>query len=152
MHSILSRLAATRLDLDEVTSRLTQADVNWAPATGMRTIGGQLVEIIDTEMQFIVKLKTGLSFTAEQGRARIGDTSSLSVLLASLVSTRAETVAYIESLSATELQEEVPWYAWSGLTTASRADALASILLHESYHTGQLVSYLWSRGDDPYKW
>ena len=152
MHSILTRLAATRLDLDEVTSRLTQADVNWAPATGMRTIGGQLVEIIDTEMQFIVKLKTGLSFTVEQGRARIGDTSSLSVLLASLVSTRVETVAYIESLSAAELQEEVPWYAWSGLPTASRADALASILLHESYHTGQLVSYLWSRGDDPYKW
>ena len=152
MHSLLARLAATRLDLDEVTSRLTQADVEGAPAPGMRTVGGQLVEIIDTEMQFLLKLKTGQGFSMEEGRARIGDVSSLSVLLASLVSTRAETVEYIESLFAEELNEEVTWYAWSGLPTATRADALASILLHESYHTGQLVSYLWSRGDDPYRW
>ena len=152
MQTILARLAAVRIDLDEVTSRLSQADVDWAPREGMRTIGGQLVEIIDTEMQFLVKLKTGKGFTAAEGLAGIGDASSLEVLLASLNSTRAETILYIESLSDQELATEVPWYAWSGLPTATRLEALQSILLHESYHTGQLVSYLWSRGDDPYKW
>ena len=30
-------------------------------------------------------------------------------------------------------------------------EVLRNIAAHEWYHTGQLVSYLWTRGEDPYK-
>ena len=32
------------------------------------------------------------------------------------------------------------------------SEVLRSIATHESYHTGQLITYLWMRGDNPYEW
>lgn len=73
-----------------------------------------------------------------------------------LAEMRQETLAYIDSLSESELETHVAFEGrwWEALRQQAmqRSEAIRSIAAHEWYHTGQLVSYLWSRGDDPYKW
>ncbi len=56
-HALLkARLALVRRDLDPIVTRLTPDLLTWAPAAGMRTISGQIVEIVATEMQLIALL------------------------------------------------------------------------------------------------
>ena len=62
----------------------------------------------------------------------------------------------MDSLSESELQSPVkfPTDWWEGLLQPELPmhECFRTIAYHEWYHTGQLVSYLWSRGDDPYDW
>jgi uncharacterized damage-inducible protein DinB len=38
------------------------------------------------------------------------------------------------------------------LATLPRAELVLNIADHEYYHVGQLTSYPWFRGDNPYHW
>ena len=71
-------------------------------------------------------------------------------------SIRADTLAYIDSLTEDELLEPIAcperWWEALRLTECPISEILRNIAAHEWYHTGQLVSYLWMRGDDPYSW
>jgi hypothetical protein len=156
-HTLLtSRLALVRRDLDAVVSRITPDILSWAPAPGMRTISGQLAEIACDEIQVIAWLKDGTLISNPEADALIGDEGDLDNLRRVLVDVRKDTLAYLESLSEEELAEEVAfeegWRETLGLPVVPRAEAFISIAEHEWYHAGQLTSYLWARGDDPYRW
>ncbi len=151
-----NRLAFVREELDEAVGHITPDMLGWAPAEGMRTVGGQLVEIIGTEMQLLERMRTGRLITDPEARELIGDCDSLEVLKGALVSFREETLRYLESFSEDQLAEEVPCQGRSlrclGLDAVPRAELFISIASHEWYHVGQLISYLWARGDNPYHW
>ena len=73
-----------------------------------------------------------------------------------LAETRQSTLQYLDSLSEKDLEVPVKfptdWWEGLGLPELPLHEVLRNIAAHEWYHTGQLVSYLWSNGDDPYKW
>jgi len=152
---IEARLAFVRKELAEVLNHLQQDFMTWAPAEGMRTVGGQLIEIAGSELQVLIVMKEGRYITDDEVKERLGDKDNLNILLDFLSRVRHETLAYLASLSDKDLTEEIAltgWHESIGLPTVPRSEIFRGIAQHETYHTGQLVSYLWTRGDNPYKW
>jgi len=151
-----ARLSLVRRDLKPIVNRLTPDLMEWAPAKGMRTIAGQIVEIVATEMQLVTLLKEGRSISDAEAQEIIGDCKDLDNLRRALMDVRQQTFAYLDSLSAADLAEEIPfeggWFASLMLPTVPRAEIFLNIADHEWYHVGQLTSYLWARGDNPYEW
>lgn len=59
-HTLLkSRFALVRRNLNPLLDHIAPDALSWAPAEGMRTILGQVIEIISTEMQIIARLREG---------------------------------------------------------------------------------------------
>lgn len=130
--------------------------MDWAPAAGMRTVSGQIVEIAATELQLIARLKDGRAISDEAAAGIIGDCTDPDNLRRALVAFRQQTLGYLDSLSETDLAEEIPfdggWFASLMLPTVPRAEVFLNIADHEWYHVGQLTSYFWARGENPYDW
>ena len=152
---LLARLANIREDLKEVVDRLDDAMLEWAPATGMRTISGQLVEIAITEIQVMGRLQ-GLTWIPDDELVQtIGDLGSLDNLWSFLTSARADTIAILDRMSDEELEADAGIKLGSGgydVPYFPRSEVFRKIIEHEAYHVGQLTSYLWAYGDDPYAW
>ena len=156
-HTLLkARLDLVRRDLDPIVARITPDLLDWVPTKGMRTIVGQLVEIIAAEMQLIALLKDGQSLSDDDAKEILGDCESLDNLRRALLDVRQQTFAYLASLSEDDLAEEISfeggWFASLMLPTVPRAEVFVNIADHEWYHVGQLTSYLWARGENPYDW
>jgi uncharacterized damage-inducible protein DinB len=153
---IKERFASTRNDLMEIVERISPDMLEWAPAPGMRTISGQLAEIIAVEMPLVPQLKENRRMPYSEVDEIIGDLGDLGNLRRWLDEVRETTLRYLDELSEGELAEEVPcgdaWFGTLWLEKMPRAEHFLNITEHEFYHVGQLVAYLWARGDDPYKW
>ncbi|MDE2127696.1 MAG: DinB family protein [Armatimonadetes bacterium] len=151
-----ARLTHTRAALLEAFARVPEEMLGWAPVPGMRTTGGQIAEIVGTELQALARLECRPDVSWDEANRRIGDTTSHNSLSVALATGRAETLAYLESLSEADLAEPVSnfagWHESVGLAEVPRSEIFRSIAQHEAYHTGQLISYLWARADDPYTW
>lgn len=153
---LLARLAFVRRDLEEVFRQLKDNHLNFAPGAGVRATFDQFLEIGMNEVMAVALLRDGKCLTHQEAEATLSHEPSVAAYSKMLSEVRAETVAYIESLSEEDLAESVeasnPWYASFGLKTVPRYDALSSIAFHEYYHVAQLITYAWSREDDPYLW
>lgn len=152
---IKGRLDYVRSWLDDVLPRLTPEMLAWAPGEGVRTIAGQLAEILSVEVQLVPVLKNGRELSDDEVAALISDWNSLEGLKTALVEVRARTLAHLETLSEAELAEEVTLPQWYGAywpKPSPRGEHFRNVAEHEFYHVGQLISYLWMRGDDPYQW
>ena len=103
-----ARLAIVRRDLDQIVGRITPEMLGWAPGDGMRTLSGQIVEIVGTEMQLIAEINDDRIISDPEAREIIGDCNDLDVLRAALLEVRSKALAYLDSLSDAELAEEVP--------------------------------------------
>ncbi len=152
VHELLkARFAYVRQDLEEVLAKLRDEDLTWRPADGMPTISDLLLEIANKEMETVEWIRRGAwpdgepdAFEASATRAAINDR---------LASLRVETFAFIDSLTDAQLDEPVfspeRWWEALRLTQCPVAEVLRNIAAHEWYHTGQLVTYLWLRGENP---
>jgi uncharacterized damage-inducible protein DinB len=153
---IIARLRFVRRDLDEILDHVTEERVNWKPAEGVRPLDDQLLEIAMNEVMSIAFLRDGVTLSHAEAEATLIHDGTIGSLKQVLLEVRQSTVSYIDDLSEDELAEPVvasnPWFASFGLKEVPRYDALTSIALHEHYHVGQLVTYLWTMGDDPYSW
>ncbi len=107
-------------------------------------------------MQLIALLKDGQHISDADAQEIIGDCESLGNLRHTLMEVRQQTLDYLASLSEIDLAEEVSfdggWFASLMLPTVPRTEVFVNIADHEWYHVGQLTSYLWMRGDNPYDW
>ncbi|MGI8924177.1 MAG: DinB family protein [Fimbriimonadales bacterium] len=149
-------MALVRADLYEVLGRLKDEDLPWAPSRGMRTIAGQLAEIAGTERQLMAWLLDQKQISFEVAN-EFGDRGlSLAGMKEALDEVRASTLVFMDSLAEEDLETPVPmpegWFESLGQPEIQPSEVFRSLAQHEWYHVGQLVSYLWSRGDDPYKW
>ncbi len=150
-----ARFACARQDLEEILSRLQDSDLTWSPREGMLTIAGQLLEIANKEKEALGWLRTGV-WPDEGPDAFDMETATLEDIKAAMAALRVETYAYIDSLSDAQLEQPVPnpdrWYEALRVNDCPLSEVLRTIAAHEYYHTGQLVTYLWVRGDNPYEW
>lgn len=143
-----------RQDLDQVLARFTDADVSWSPGQGARTVGGQLFEIVGKEVETLLWIQQGE--WPEEVSPFDPNSSTIAEMRTVLGSIREETFTYLDSQSEADLRRMIPcpdgWWEALRLTECPQDEILRNIAMHEWYHTGQLVSYLWIRGDDPYSW
>lgn len=153
-HLLRARFDTVRRDLEEVLGRMQPDWMDWAPTEGMRTLGGQLFEIAVTEHQLITLLRDDVWVDEEEYRASLGRWNDFDVLRSALAEIRGNTLGYLDSLSEEQLAEEVEfgggWFGSLGLEKIPRAEAFVNVADHEWYHVGQITSYLWARGIDPY--
>lgn len=150
---LIGRLAYVRTDLEEVLQKITEADLDWAPKEGMRTIGGQIAEIVATEGQFN-EVFTGKPFDFGGRYEEVKALTDLGEVLEVLRDTRRLTLERLAAASDEFLSESVPidptWFEAGGLSSLPRIEILQALPMHEWYHTGQLVSYMWTKGFNPY--
>lgn len=156
LHGLLkARLKMARDDLRQTLDRFSEDDFTWAPREGMRTVGGQLLEMADKDREVVVWLKTGVWPDDEPPSFDL-ETATLETAWRRMEEIRVVTLDYIDSLTAAELEAPVVaperWWEALRLTECPRSEVIRNIAAHEWYHTGQLVIYLWSRGVDPYDW
>jgi len=151
-----ARFNLVRRDLNRVLDRLTDELLQWAPREGMRTVGGQLFEIAGKEIELLNWMKQKGEGEWVEVEEYGGRENSVDGWKSVFQEARKETLSYMDSLSESELQSPVkfPTDWWEGLLQPELPmhECFRTIAYHEWYHTGQLVSYLWSRGDDPYDW
>ncbi len=150
---IRAELLSVRSDLAEVFPHLTDDLLDWAPAPGMRTVQGQFVEIISTERSTVGRITGAPRREPDEEDAPLWATKSVSGLIDLLEETRAATLVTLESTPLEVPVDVHPAFAkYLGLDPVPASELFRFIARHESYHAGQLVSYLWSRGNDPYNW
>ncbi len=151
-----AQLASVRKELAEVFPRLTDSLIDWAPGPGVRTIHGQFVEIMSTEENIADLLAGGLRRSEQDVEGPLWACKTISGLVKKLDEVRARTLHILDSVDDAKLSAAVPvspgFGQWLELNPVPMSELVRFIARHESYHAGQLVTYLWSRGDDPYKW
>lgn len=154
--TIRANLASVRAELEETFPHLSDDMLDWAPAPGMRTVQGQFVEILVTEHSIDDRLYKRPRRTYEEREAPFWEIKSVAGLVQTLAEVRRETLAFIEGMDEEALSAPVDvspeFTQWQGIHPVSVAELVRFIARHEYYHVGQLTSYLWARGDDPYKW
>jgi uncharacterized damage-inducible protein DinB len=156
VHELLkARFDMTRKYLDRVLVRFTENDLSWRPAEGMRTVRGQLLEIADKERESIKWIQTGV-WPDEDPPTFNEETATMAEITAAMKELRVNTFAYIDSLSEADLERlihsEEGWLEALNLTDCPIHEVLRNIGAHEWYHTAQLITYLWLRGDVPDSW
>ena len=156
LHDLLkARFNLTGKFLQQVIDRLKDEDLPWSPALGMRTIRNQLLEIADKERETLKWIQTG-TWPDDDPPTFDEESASLEEIKSKIASLRKATFMYIDSLTESELHRLHPapegWWEALRLTECPVHEILRNISAHEWYHTGQLLVYLWSRGDDPETW
>lgn len=153
---IASGLLSVRKELEETLPRLSDELLPWAPSEGMRTIHGQFVEILSTEQSITDRIKGSESIPYQDREKRFWKIDTLAGIIEALNQVRAETLSLLDNLSDQELERRVTvskdFSDWLELPEVTASEMFRFLARHESYHAGQLVSYLWMRGDNPYSW
>lgn len=112
--------------------------------------------MISTERAITTRLQGKESGNPDEEDAPLWAAKTVDELVKMLDETRALTLQLLDQTREEELHAQVKVSAgfaeYLGLETVTAAALFSFIARHESYHAGQLVSYLWSRGDNPYDW
>ncbi len=153
---IMANLSSVRKDLHEVLARIQDGMLDWAPTEGMRTIKGQFVEILATEQNVCERLQGLPRRTYQEVEAPFLALTHVQDFTAELGEVRSATLSLLEALGDQELSAAAAvseaFAEYVDLEVVPKSELFRFIARHESYHTGQLTSYLWSCGDNPYDW
>jgi len=145
-----------RSQLIEATEALTTADLDWAPAPDMKSFRKILIEIGVAE---IISLRLMCDGTLTDWDIAWGDIEKAGVdapsLMATLADIRSETIEYLASVGDDALSERITipeqWaFAFGGTAEVEREELIREIAQHEYYHVGQIVTYRWAQGHNPY--
>jgi len=154
---IKANLASVRAQLAETFPHITDVLLFYAPTPKMHhTIHRILMDIITTEQVFIDRLKGIPRKTDEELDQPLEKIKTVEGMINALDETRKQTLDYIDSL--TEQQLTAPFKVSQSLaeelqlTDPPAIELLRYVVRHEAYHTGQIFSYIWASGDDPYLW
>ena len=153
---IRASLNSTRAELAEVCPHLSDETLGWAPAPGMRTIQGQFVEIIGTEISIVEPLMNLPKRSYKEIDASLWSIDTVERLIAKLTEVRHTTLEFLTSLDEEGLSAQAHisdgYATYLGLEFVPVSEMFRVLVRHESYHTGQLMSYLWAMGNNPYDW
>ena len=90
-----------------------------------------------------------------QAEAAVGWTGNTAdEALAALGCVRERTLTYLTASTEESLQTPIPmpeaWHQYFG-PTVEPEELVRWIARHEYYHLGQIITYRWMRGDNPYR-
>jgi hypothetical protein len=153
---IRASLNSTRAELAEVFPHITDDILDWAPFPGMRTIHGQFIEIIGTEISMIEPLKKLPHRTYQEIEGGLWPINTVAALIAKASEVRYTTLELLTSLDEDGMTAQAivseGYSMYLGLEFVPVSEIFRVLIRHESYHTGQLMSYLWAKGNNPYDW
>ncbi len=148
---LLLNLADIRKELIETVRQVPDADLEWAPAEGMKSYRAQLQEIGTMEKLCMGFIDSGELLPWEM--SAYAPSATVEAGLAELEAIRSQTIAYLESASEDKLQTPVAspddWKQYFG-DTIEPEEVIRWIAMHEYYHMGQIIAYRWSQGHSPY--
>jgi uncharacterized damage-inducible protein DinB len=151
---VRANLEEIRAELLETVSGLTTEELDWAPRADLK---------MKTFKQILQEIGTMEKLTCHMAQHQevldwgvVWDSlekSDTEALLAALSDIRAETVAYLDSVTEAQFQTPLPlneeWQGYFHASTVEPEELLRWIVRHEYYHLGQIVIYQWTRGHSP---
>ena len=144
-------LTKVRNELESVLSTLPDDELNFAPAQGMKTYRDLIREIGAMEYESLVLLGTGVAPQWEECEAHI-DGGTKGELLAQLSSVRAKLLAWIEQGDLAALVPlPVEWHPYYDGPEIVAEELIRWVTRHEYYHLGQIITYRWIQGSNPYR-
>jgi hypothetical protein len=154
-----SRIERLLFELDQVRRELrTEAkyidDIDWAPTPDMKSYRALLLEVGAMQAEtFVMLSERRIPEWSESESLVAGDT--VSDKLSSLDTTleKIKMVLMATKDDALEATVTVPheWVASFGAREVEIEEFVRWVARHEYYHLGQIVSYNWIRGINPYK-
>lgn len=149
---LFKTLNEVRQELVATAQGITADEFGWAPGEGMKSYREQLQEIGTMEKLTIAWLATGQELSWDMPAYVQGE--SAETALQSLDAIRKETLSYLETATEEKLQTPIPvpaeWQQYWG-PALEPEEALRWVYMHEYYHLGQLITYRWIQGHNPYK-
>jgi uncharacterized damage-inducible protein DinB len=149
---LTSEMGDIRKELTEEVKKLKPEEFGWAPRPDMKSCKALLQEIGTMEkicVHWIAKQNKldwdkAVQWSGNDSQATLTDLEKL----------RAETLQYLSDCTEEKLQTPVPvpqeWQQYMGKTVEPE-EMLRWVARHEYYHLGQLITYRWILGDNPYK-
>src|SRR5205823_4012264 len=136
-------------------AKLKPEEFDWSPKPEleMKTCKGLLQEIGTMEQlcigwlvdQQMADWATAVSWSGDTAESTIKDLDAI----------RAKTLGYLNGCTEEQLETPVPlpesWYQYFPDTVIEPEELLRWVCRHEYYHLGQLITYRWILGDNPYK-
>ena len=148
---LLHELRSIREELAEDVRKIT--DLDYAPVEGMKTYRALLKEIGAMEYESATMLREGRIPDWKECEARVQGESAIDILQ-SLAAIREVTLSYLDGATDKELHNPriVPdsWAEYFGDKELEAEELLRWVARHEYYHHGQIVSYRWIQGFNPY--
>ncbi len=152
---LLGDLKETRDELRDSILKFTPDQLDWAPKSGMKSVRAMLAEVCAME-------EMSIGWAANQKEEdwmaieeRFKSVKSPQEAIELLDAARAKTIQYLERDHADDLQNPIPllesWHQYFNVTEIEPEELVRWVVRHEYYHLGQLISYLWFLGHDPYK-
>ena len=150
---LCDELNLIRRELREEVGRLQPEQLDWSPQPGMKSYRALLAEIADVESG--CRAWAVSSHDQSDWAEQIKSASDADSLLQVLEEIRAQTLRYLQTCSEDELQETVTVpensRQYAGGPMLAKEDVFRWIARHEYYHLGQIITYGWLRGDNPYQ-
>jgi hypothetical protein len=154
---LMIELGTIRKELIEEAGAVPPEELDWMPRPDMKSYRNLLLEIGTTEMFSLHFLRDGILGDWDedwQSIERGGNASGL--LLSALESVRAETLDYLATCDEQRLQTPVllpeEWRpSFGGIEEIEPEELFREIARHEYYHLGQIITYRWIQGHNPYK-
>jgi uncharacterized damage-inducible protein DinB len=152
---LLHDLDEIRMELAGEVRRIKPEELNWAPRSDMKTFKALLLEIGAMEKVCMHWLAHQTMFDWKEAEAAVGsDANDPGGLLEGLGRVREATLGYLNACSEEKLQTPVPvpkeWEVYWG-SAIEPEETVRWIARHEYYHLGQIISYRWILGDNPYQ-
>jgi uncharacterized damage-inducible protein DinB len=149
---LIHDLTDIRKELISEVNRFKTEEFDWAPRPGMKSCKAILDEI--ARMEKVCGSYAATQSRPEWDKAVIFTGTDLAAYLTALEQVRAETLTYLSACTEEKLQTPIPmpeaWQTYFGKTSEPE-EMLRWITRHEYYHIGQLITYRWLLGDNPYK-
>lgn len=148
---LIHELTSIREELKHELERVSDAELDWAPSEGMKSYRAQIQEIGAMTAETTTVLTEGRIPSWEEAEAKVRG-ESVAELVASLDETLATLLSHLRAGFCEEriaIPEE--WEAFFGTAILEPEELVRWIARHEYYHLGQIVTYNWIRGKNPYK-
>lgn len=146
-------LKQIRADLRKELAPVQDIDLDWAPKEGMKSYRALLKEIGAIQVETSIFVREGRVPPWEEAESYVtGDT--VAQIVASLDHLLDELVEFLSGQTDADFDRflDVKDWEWFFGTSQIEPDEMVRwVARHEYYHLGQIVTYNWMRGLDPYK-
>lgn len=150
-------LDVIRRELIQQVNALQREELDWRPQSDMKSFRQLLLEVGATELISLRLMRDQELLPWEAAWEKIErNTEECASLLKALEAVRTDTLSYLAVCDEERLQTPIPlpveWCgAFGDVKEIEREELFREIARHEYYHLGQIITYRWLQGHNPYK-
>jgi uncharacterized damage-inducible protein DinB len=149
---LLRELKDIRDELQQVVRKFQPEEFHWQPRPGMKSAKDLLQEIGRMEKICMNVAMGGPKLEWQNAVSWSG--TDVTATLEDLAAVRTETVRHLQSTSDERLHNPIQlpdsWHQYFAGPTVELEEIIRWVARHEYYHLGQLITYRWLLGYNPY--